>query len=233
MKRVDPSFGLFLNSFAGAFTFESVFPDDVALKKVKDSIERINNEVNKDYLISNNLGQRIASILKLITPDISHKELSKAVTEVTRIRPASIQELLMQIERLLNQEEPFKTDEHVSIDYLLGRWESTHIIDALDFDINFNMTDFSPSQKVILDIFQAADQHCSIHVSVPVIDWTTHKSVDLKLIDGHGLLDKGMLRISEFDHSKVYKMPILQVDSGQLETYLFKTRIFFEKINAR
>lgn len=233
MKRVDSSYDLILKSFFIDFNFESIFHDELELKKVKESLERINNAVNKDYLISNNLGQRIASILKLITPNIGNRELSKEVTEVTSIRPETIKELLIQIERLLNAEEPFRTDEQVSINHLLGRWESKTIVDALDFDINFNMTDFSPSQKVILQIFHADNKSYSINVSIPAMDWSTNKTVELKLINGNVLLDKGILRIIEFDNSKIYKMPIIRVDSGLLEAYLFKTRIIFENINAR
>jgi hypothetical protein len=234
MKRVDSSYDLSLKSFYIDFNFESIFLDELELKKVKESIVWINqNAANEGYLLSNNFGQRIASILKLITPNIGNRELSKEVTEVTSIRPETIKELLIQIERLLNEKEPFRTNEHISINSLLGRWESKTIVDALDFDINFNMTDFSPSQKVILQIFQPDNKDYSINVSVPAMDWPTKETVELKLINGNVSLDKGILRITEFDNSKIHKMPIIRLDSGLLETYLFKTRIIFENTNAR
>jgi hypothetical protein len=106
-KRVDSSYDMTLKSSYIDFNFESIFSDELELKKVKESLARINNAVNKDYLISNNLGQRIASILKLITPTIGNRELSKEVTRITSIRPEAIKELLIQVERLLNEEEPF------------------------------------------------------------------------------------------------------------------------------
>lgn len=231
LKNVDSSYDIVLKPFYIEFNFESIFNDELQLKKVKESIARTNSLVNKDYLISNNLGQRIASILKVITPNIGNRELSKEVTEVTSIRPEKIKELLIQIERLLNEEEIFTTDEHVSMNYLLGKWESKNIVDALDFDINFNMTDFSPSQKVFLRTFFSDNKSYSINVSVPVMDGLTNKTLELKLIDGNLLLDKGILKITEFTDSKTYKIPIIRADNGQLETYLFKTKIIFEKVN--
>jgi hypothetical protein len=231
LKSVDSSYDIVLKPFYIEFDFETVFNDELELKKVKESIARTNSLVNKDYLISNNLGQRIGSILRQITPNIGNRELSKEVTEVTSIRPEKIKELLIQIERLLNEEGLFTIDEHVSMSYLLGRWESKHIVDALDFDINFNMTDFSPSQKVFLLIFFNENKSYSINVSVPVMDWSTNKALELKLIDGSLLLDNGMLEITEFVDSKTYKMPVIRADNDQLETYLFKTRIIFEKVN--
>ena len=123
LKNVDSSYDIVLKPFYIEFNFERIFNDDLQLKKVKESIARTNSLVNKDYLISDNLGQRIASILKVITPNIGNRELSKEVTEVTSIRPEKIKELLIQIERLLNEEDIFTTDEHVSMNYLLGKWE--------------------------------------------------------------------------------------------------------------
>jgi hypothetical protein len=231
LKNVDSSYNIFLKPFYVEFNFESIFNDELELKKLKESIARINSLANRDYLISNNLGQRIGSILKLVTPNIGNRELSKEVTEVTSLRPEKIKELLIQIERLLNEEELFITDEHVSMSYLLGKWESKKIVDALDFDINFNMTDFSPSQKVFLQTFYSDNNRYSINVSVPAIDGSTNKPIELKLIDGDVLLDKGMLKIPEFADSKTYKIPIIRADNSQLETYLFKTKIIFEKVN--
>ena len=231
LKNVDSSCDLVLKPFYIEFNFESIFSEELELKKVKESIARTNSRVNEDDLIANHLGQRIGAILKSITPHISNRELSKQVTEVTRIRPGTIRELFIQIERLLNEEEPFRTDEQISIDYLLGRWKSRTIVDALDFDINFNMTDLSPSQEVMLKILRADNNSYSIHVSVPAMDWSTNNTLELQLMEGSVLLDKGMLKITEFADSKTYKMPIIRADIGQLETYLFKTKIIFEKIN--
>ncbi|MFO0450398.1 MAG: hypothetical protein ACK52I_17340 [Pseudomonadota bacterium] len=231
LKNVDSSYDIVLKPFYIEFDFETIFNDELELRKVKESIARTNSLVNNDYLVSNNLGQRIGSILKLITPNIGNRELSKEVTEVTSIRPEKIKELLIQIERLLNEEELFTTDEHVSMNYLLGKWESKNIVDALDFDINFNMTDFSPIQKVFLQTFYSDNDKYSINVSVPTMDGSTNKTLELKLIDGNLLLDKGMLKITEFADSKTHKMPIIRADNEQLETYLFKTKIIFEKVN--
>jgi hypothetical protein len=231
LKNVDSSYVIVLKPFYIEFDFESIFNDELELRKVKESIARTNSLVDNDYLVSNNLGQRIGSILKSITPNIGNRELSKEVTEVTSIRPEKIKELLIQIERLLNEEELFTTDEHVSMNYLLGKWESKNIFDALDFDINFNMTDFSPLQKVFLRTFYSNNDKYSINVSVPAMDGSTNKTLELKLIDGNVLLDKGMLKITEFADSKTYKMPIIRADNEQLETYLFKTKIIFEKVN--
>jgi hypothetical protein len=126
----------------------------------------------------------------------------------------------------------FRTDEQISINYLLGRWESKTIVDVLDFDISFNMTDFSPSQKVILQILHVDNKSYSINVTVPAMNWSTNKTVELKLINGSLLLEKGILKITDFGDSRIYKMPIISADSGQLETYLFKTRVTFENINT-
>ncbi|PZR37590.1 MAG: hypothetical protein DI538_12195 [Azospira oryzae] len=230
LKNADSSCDLVLQPFYIEFNFESIFSDELELKKVKESIARTNSRVNKDDLIANHLGQRIGAILKSITPHISNRELSKQVTEVTRIRPGTIRELFIQIERLLNEEEPFRTDEQISINYLLGRWKSRTIVDALDFDINFNMTDLSPSQEVMLKILRA-DNNYSIHISVPAMDWSTNKTLELKLMDGRVVLDRGMLKITESADSKTSKMPIIRADNGQLETYLFKTKIIFDKVS--
>ena len=231
LKNVDSSYDIDLKPFYIEFNFESIFTDELELKKVKESIARTNSLVNNDYLSSNILGQRIGSIIKQISPNIGNKELSKLVTEVTSISLEKIKELFIQIERLLNEEELFTTDEHVSMNYLLGRWESKNIVDAIDFDINFNMTDFRPSQKVILRIFQSDNSKYSMSISVPAMDWSTNKTLDLKLIDGNVLLDKGILEITEYANSKKYKMPIIRADNGHLETYLFKTKIIFENVN--
>lgn len=201
LKNADSSCDLVLKPFYIEFNFESIFSDELELKKVKESIARTNSGVNKDDLIANQLGQRIGAILKSITPQISNRELSKQVTEVTRIRPGAISELFIQIERLLNEEEPFRTDEQISIDYLLGRWKSR------------------------------TNNSYSIHISVPAMDWSANKTLELKLMDGRVLLDKGMLKITEFADSNTYKMPIIRADNGQLETYLFKTKIIFEKVS--
>lgn len=233
--RIDnPSSGFILKSFYIEFNFERIFQDERQLKNVKELIERINKKTdNKDFLILNNLGQRIASILKSITPNISNNELSNEITDLTSIRPDTIKELFIQIQRLLNEEEIFKTEENISINSVLGRWESKTIFDNLEFDINFNMTDFSPSQKVNLLVSQTNNENYSIIVSIPALAWSTNKTVELKLINGNVLLDKGVLKITEADKSKAYKIPITRADSGLLETYLFKTKIIFEKINAR
>jgi hypothetical protein len=226
--RAHSSYNLILKSFYIGFTFESIFPDELELKKVKESIQRMNATFDKDYLISNSLAHRIASILKLITPNIGNRELSKEVAEATSIRPETVKELLIQIERLLNEEYPFRTDEHVYINYLLGRWESRTVVDTLEFGINFNMTDLSPSREVTLQIFRADDKSYSIRVFGTAMDWSTRKSVELKLIDGNASLDKGILTITEFNNARIYKMPIIRVAGALLETYLFKTRIIFE-----
>lgn len=229
MNRADPSNVLVLKPSYLDFDFETIFYDELELKKVKESIGRINDDISKDYFISSSLVQKITSILKSITPSIGNRELSKEVTQVTSIRPETMKELLAQIERLLNEEEPFKTDKNVSIDYLVGRWESKTIAEALDFDINFNMTDFNPSQNVNLQILHDGNRGYSISIATPAIDCSTGKIVELKLINGNVLLDNGVLRITETGDSKVYKMPVIRVDNGQFETYLFKTRIIFEK----
>lgn len=231
--RDHSSYNLILKSFYSSFTFESIFPDELELKKVKESVERMNNTFDKDYLISNNLAHRIASILRLITPTIGSRELSKEVIEATSISPETVKELLIQIERLLNEEYPFRTDEHVSIKYLLGRWKSKTVVDSLEFGINFNMTDLSPSREVTLQIFHADNNSYSIRVSGTAMDWSANKSVEMKLINGNASLDKGILIITEFKNSTIYKMPIIRVAGGLLETYLFKTLIIFENISAR
>lgn len=229
LRRVDSSCNIILKPYYIDFDFESIFHDELDLERVKASIARMNGLEYNDLLVSNNLGHLIGSILKSITPDITNKELSKEVTEITNIRPEAIKELLVQIGNLLNDEEPFTTDKHVSMNYLLGEWESKNIVDALDFDINFNMTDFSPLQKVILRISHGVNDGYLINVSVPAMDWTKDETLELKLIDGSVLLDKGMLEITDFVDSRTHRMPIIRADNGQLESYLYKTKIIFER----
>ena len=210
---IDLNFGEFISSESDLEIFK------LGLEKLKNSLSKTITDFN-----SNDFAHKIYGLLKSSS---DKKEFSDFIIKIPDGRGSEFMELISTCIKMLNNEPVFETLKNLDLTQLIGQWISIKSDDTPDYDINFNMTDFSPSYSEIKILF-TEDSNCRI--KIPARDYTNPKATELIIIDGDCEIKEGTIFITQKEWTK--KIPVLNIVDEELKVNLFKTNITFKKRHA-
>lgn len=208
--NIDLNFGEFISSESDIEIFK------IGLEKLKLSLSKTITDFN-----SNDFAHKIYGLLKSSS---DKKEFSDFIMKIPDGKGNEFMELVNTCIKMLNNEPIFETLKNLTLTQLTGEWKSIKSDDIPDYDINFNMTDFSPSYSEIKILF-TEDSNCTI--KIPGRDYTNPKTTELTIISGNCEIKKGVLFITKKEWTK--KVPVLNMVGDELKTNLFKTNITFKR----
>jgi hypothetical protein len=176
--------------------------------------------------------QKLFGIFLKNKPGTDKKKAGWALQQLPDIADPAVTGLLGQLTRMIRGEYIFETVTDITIEQLSGKWQSIHVKDTPQYDINFNMMDdISPAKEPICISIQPADDTFSILVEIPVSNWATRKKDTLDRITGTVTTQDGCLVVSYRDGHQ-YRIPILKMGPQHFETFLFRTHIRLERTKA-
>ena len=178
--------------------------------------------INSKYYSTNEFAHKL---YPLINQDFNKKESSKLLTNLSNDKGEQILKIISKILNLSQGKLMFDTVEVLSINELIGVWESIKLDEIPDYGLNFNMTDLSPNYNEIRILI---DTNNYISIEIQVRDYTNPKISEFSLITGKCDTNNGHIIISKKDWFK--KIPILMFDSNILELYLFRTNITLKRM---
>lgn len=207
---IDLNFGEFISSESDLEIFK------LGLEKLKNSLSKTITDFN-----SNDFAHKIYGLLKSSS---DKKEFSDFIIKIPDGRGSEFMELVNTCIKMLNNEPVFETLKNLDLTQLIGEWKSIKSDDTPDYDINFNMTDYSPAYSEI-KILITQNSNCKI--KIPARDYTNPKITEITIISGDCEINDGVLLIKQKELTK--KIPVLNLKEEELKMNLFKTNITFKR----
>ncbi len=207
---IDLDFGEFISSESDLEIFK------LGLEKLKNSLSKTITDFN-----SNDFAHKIYGLLKSSS---DKKEFSDFIIKIPDGRGSEFMELVSTCIKMLNNEPVFETLKKLDLAQLIGEWTSIKSDDTPDYDINFNMTDYSPAYSKIKILIT---QNSNCEIKIPARDYTNPKITEITIISGDCEINEGFLLIKQKELTK--KIPVLSLEEEELKMNLFKTNITFKR----
>ncbi len=207
---IDLNFEEFISSESDLEIFK------LGLEKLKCSLSKTITDFN-----SNDFAHKIYGLLKSSS---DKKEFSDFIMKIPDGTGSKFMELVSTCIKMLNNEPIFETLKKLTLTQLIGEWISIKSDDIPDYDINFNMTDYSVTYSGIKILIT---QNLNCEIKIPVRDYTNPQITEITIISGDCEMNEGILFIKRKESTK--KIPVLNLEEEELKMNIFKTNITFKR----
>lgn len=219
-----------LNYLISELTSNNIFDIDkidselISLNLLQETLDSIYKRIEQEgaYYKSNEF---IHEVYKTLNNTLDRKTCIKAIAVLSDRFDKTILDQLSKVVRVSFKIKPFKTISDLSLNNIIGSWISINIESTPDYEINWNMTDYTVSHSMMkLEITQN-----NFSVIVPALDYSIKSECLLSLITGNLSINKGNLIIE--GNNVIREIPVLEQNDDILKLYVFKTIVKFQKSN--
>jgi len=204
--------------------FEELIDNEFDLDDLKLGLIKLRNSLleTTDEFNSNEFAK---VLYRLMESSADKKYFLGFISKIPDDKGCKLMELIDNCIKLLNNESIFDTQKNIFYSQLIGEWISIKSDDYPDYDINFNMTDYSPSYSEIKITF---NQDTTCNILIPARDYKNPEIKEIEIVSGYCEINEGTIFIKQ--RHMTSQMPVLIMEESELKINFFKTNITFKRI---